>query len=71
MMFFDPMYFLFLIPGMALAGWAQWRVKSAYAAAGREPSRMTGAQAARQILDNNGLNNVDIEEAAGRLTDHF
>ena len=27
---FDPVYFVFLAPGILLAVWAQWRVKSAY-----------------------------------------
>lgn len=30
-MWFDPIYFVFLAPGILLALWAQWRVKSAYA----------------------------------------
>jgi Zn-dependent membrane protease YugP len=36
---FDPMYFLFLAPGILLALWAQWRVKSAYAEASRYAAR--------------------------------
>jgi hypothetical protein len=70
---FDPMYFLFLLPAMLLAGWAQMRVKSAYAAAQkhRASSGLTGAQAARRILDSHGLNNVGIEPARGFLGDHY
>lgn len=32
---------------------------------------LTGAQAARAILDRNGLNHIRIERIAGNLTDHF
>jgi Zn-dependent membrane protease YugP len=37
----------------------------------RNSRGMTGAQAAREILDNNGLSHVRIEEVQGRLTDHY
>ena len=32
---------------------------------------LTGAQAAREILDTNGLGHVTIEEVKGRLSDHY
>lgn len=32
---------------------------------------ITGAQAARRVLDKNGLNEVKIEEVVGFLTDHY
>lgn len=35
------------------------------------PSRMTGADAARRVLDAHGLSNVRIERVSGDLTDHF
>jgi Zn-dependent membrane protease YugP len=34
-------------------------------------SGLTGAQAARMILDRNGLQNVRVEPVAGKLTDHY
>ncbi|MCP4591195.1 MAG: zinc metallopeptidase, partial [bacterium] len=60
MIFFDPTYLLFMIPGMLLAGWAQAKVKSAFAAAARVPvsSGLTGAQAAERILQAQGLEHV-------------
>jgi uncharacterized protein len=72
-MFFDPLYFIFLIPGFLLAGWASLMVKTSYAKYSRIGSRtgMTGAQAARYILDHNGLPDVDIERTGGKLTDHY
>ncbi len=73
MMFFDPVYFLFLAPAMILAAIAQMKVKSAYHHAAAIPVRsgLTGAQAARQILDDNGLHDVEIELHQGTMTDHY
>lgn len=70
-MFFDPMYFLFLAPAMLLAFWAQWRVKSAYAVASQVPAPLSGAAAARHVLDSAGLTSVEIEQVPGHLTDHY
>ena len=68
---FDPMYFVFIAPALLLAFWAQWRTKSAYAKASHEPARLSGAAAARHLLDSAGLQNVAIEPIAGELTDHY
>jgi Zn-dependent membrane protease YugP len=71
MMFFDPKYLLFLAPAMLLALWAQMRVKSTYAAAQRMPAPLSGAAAARHVLDSAGLTNIQIEQVPGQLTDHY
>lgn len=68
---FDPLYFLILAPAMLLAFWAQARVRSAYAHGMQEPSRYTGAQAARAILNQAGLTDIPIEETPGELSDHY
>lgn len=70
-MFFDPNYFLFLAPAMLLALWAQWRTKSAFTAAAQRPAPLTGAAAARFILDTAGAPDVGIESVPGQLTDHY
>jgi Zn-dependent membrane protease YugP len=70
-MMFDPMYFLFALPAMALALWAQARVSSTYAQAQQVPTRMSGAEAARMVLDTAGLQDVGIEEVSGHLSDHY
>jgi Zn-dependent membrane protease YugP len=72
-MFFDPMYFVFLAPGILLALWAQWRVHSAYEAASRIRSRanVTGAEAADQMLAAAGVEGVRIEPVEGFLSDHY
>lgn len=70
-MFFDPLYFVFIAPAFLLAMWAQFRVRSAYAEAQQVPAPMTGAEAARRVLDAGGLHNVEIEPVAGELSDHY
>jgi Zn-dependent membrane protease YugP len=71
MIYWDPMYFVFLAPGFLLALWAQARVKSAYAQASRVAANLTGAAAARYILDSAGLSDVGIEMIPGALSDHY
>lgn len=71
MMIFDPRYFLFVAPAIALMFWAQWRIKSAYSRGLKVPARLSGAAAARYILDQAGLQNVMIEESQGMLSDHY
>lgn len=70
---FDPMYFLFMLPGLLIVLFAQAKVKGTFAKFDNVPTLqgLTGAQAARRILDMNGLHNVRIEQVAGKLTDHF
>lgn len=70
-MFFDPLYFVFIAPALLLALWAQFRVKSTYAAAQQMPAALSGAAAARHVLDSAGLDNVDIEQVPGHLSDHY
>lgn len=70
-MFFDFSYFLWIAPALLLAFWAQSKTKSAYRAASQIPARLTGAAAARHLLDSAGLQNVGIEPIAGELTDHY
>ena len=69
----DRYYILLVIPSMLIALWAQMRVKSTFAKYSREGTYggLTGAQAARRILDANGLTDVRIEPVRGSLTDHY
>jgi Zn-dependent membrane protease YugP len=70
---FDPMYFVFMIPGLILMLWAQSRVRGSYAKYSkvRNAANITGAQVARRILDSNGLYDVPVEHTRGELTDHY
>src|SRR5262245_39465972 len=72
-MFFSPLYLIFALPALILGLWAQARVRSAFGkyARVRTMSGTTGAQAARRILDMNGLYNVSVERASGFLSDHY
>ncbi len=70
-LFFDPNYFLAIAPALLLAFWAQWRVKTAFARAAQEPAPLSGAAAARHILDSAGATDVRIETMPGHLTDHY
>src|SRR5665648_559003 len=69
---FDPT-FIILIPAMIFAFFAQTKVQSAYKryAGIRNRNGITGAQAARRILDSNGLVDVPIEITQGKLSDHY
>jgi len=73
MWFFDPIYLLFAIPPLLLGLWAQFRVQSAFRnySKVRTGNGLTGAQAARAILDANGLQTVTVERVGGSLTDHY
>jgi Zn-dependent membrane protease YugP len=66
-------YILFMIPGLLLMLWAQSKVKGAYAKYSkvRNMAGVTGAQAARRVLDSQGLQDVTIEPINGELTDHY
>lgn len=70
---FDPLYFVFMLPGLAFMLWAQSKVKGNYAKFSKvqNSARVTGAQAARRVLDSQGLQNVQIEPIRGELSDHY
>jgi hypothetical protein len=71
---FDTHYLLFvMLPCLVIGTWAQIKLSSAYGKYSRVPveSGMTGAEAAREILDRAGLNNVPVGEIPGHLTDHY
>lgn len=66
-------YLVFMLPALLLGLWAQFKVKSTFNKYNnvRNSRGITGAEAARMILDKNGLSYVRIEHVAGKLTDHF
>ena len=70
-MLFDPRYFLVIAPALLLAFWAQLRIHIAYAAAQQRGASLSGAAAARHILDSAGLQDVDIQQIPGHLSDHY
>lgn len=70
--YFDPTYILIIIAAI-ISLIAQWRVNSAFSKYSRvvSMSGMTGAQAARMILQSNGINDVSVQRISGKLTDHY
>ena len=72
-MIMDPIFFLLLIPGLLLGIYAQFRLTSTYGRYVRQPiaTGMSGAQAAREILDRAGLHNMPVNMVRGHLTDHY
>ena len=72
-LFWGDTTILVLIPAMIFAFWAQMRVNSTFKKYAKVPSRrgLTGAEAARRVLDANGLRHVTVERVHGHLTDHF
>jgi Zn-dependent membrane protease YugP len=66
-------YWWLAIPGLILGLYAQIKLSAAYGKylEVENQAGLTGAQAAREILDNAGLTDIPVEEIGGRLTDHF
>lgn len=72
-MYIDWTYIVLVLPVMLFAMWASARVNSTFEKykKTRNVRGMTGADAARWVLDRNGLRNVRIEHIQGSLTDHY
>ena len=70
--YFDPTYILVLI-GALLCIFASSRVNSTYRkyAKVRSYSGITGAEAARRILQMSGIYDVQVQHVSGELTDHY
>lgn len=73
MFFFDPMYFLFMIPPLIFMLYAQAKVNSTFKkySGVANSQHLTGAAAAERLLRANGLTNVKVEGVEGRLGDHY
>jgi hypothetical protein len=72
-MIFDPVYFLFALPGIIFALIAQAKVRSAYEEASnvRSHSGLTGADVAKEILKESNITDVKVEPTQGLLSDHY
>jgi len=73
MYYFDPLYLGLMLVALVIGGGAQLAVKSAFSRWSRVRAScgMTGAQAARVMLDREGLQAVRIERVGGHLSDHY
>ncbi|MDD4718098.1 MAG: zinc metallopeptidase [Eubacteriales bacterium] len=69
----DIWYFVLVIPAFVFSLIASSAVKKTFQKYSNMPSarKITGAQAARKILDHNDLSHVSVEQVPGELTDHF
>ena len=72
-LFWGDWTLLLLLPAMFFAIWAQFKVQSTFKKYDKVLSdkNITGADAARRILDANGLYDVQVENVRGHLNDHF
>lgn len=70
---FDWTYLVIVLPCLLLSLWASAQVKSTFKRYSVQISvrRITGADAARRVLQYHGISNVRIERVAGNLTDHY
>ena len=71
--YYDPYYWMLLVPAMLIALLAQLNVSSTFNRYSRVAGRrgVTGAQAAEEVLRAHGVYNVRIERVSGRLSDHY
>jgi Zn-dependent membrane protease YugP len=70
---YDPLWLLFMLPGMLLGIYAQIKLTGAYSHYTQVPTStgISGAEAAREVLDSAGLTSMPIEMVDGHLTDHY
>ncbi|HEY3248369.1 MAG TPA: zinc metallopeptidase [bacterium] len=71
--FYDPASYIVLLPAIALAVYAQWKVSSTFRKFSqiRSSTGYTGAQIATELLRRNGITNVKVEPVQGVLSDHY
>jgi len=72
-MYIDMTYIVLVLPAVIFAMWASSHVNSTFSKYSKQFNRrnLTGAQAARYVLDRNGCRDVRIERVSGELTDHY
>lgn len=73
MLFFDPMYFVFALPAMLFAMWAQYKVKSTFNKYSkiRNMRNMSGLDTAQILMRNEGLDYLRVNRVPGDLTDFY
>jgi Predicted Zn-dependent protease len=72
-MYIDMTYIILVLPAVILSLWASANVKSTFKKYSKQMNSrgITGADAARRVLDANGLRDVPIERINGELSDHY
>ena len=69
----DYLYLILVLPAVIFSLWASIRVNTTFKKYSKIRSMrgITGAEAARRVLDANGLQHIRIEQIPGNLTDHY
>jgi Zn-dependent membrane protease YugP len=72
-MFFNPIYFVFALPAMLFALWAQYKVKSSFARYSkvRNMNSVGGLEVAQVLMRNEGLEYLSVNQVPGDLTDFY
>ena len=68
---FDSLYLYLVVPAIIIALWSQIKVKATFSKYSAYRTDISGADAARRVLELNGVHGVKIERVAGNLTDHY
>lgn len=73
MFYIDWTYIILVLPAVIFSLWASSNVNGVYEKYSRLPSRrgLTGYEAARRVLEQNGIYNIRIECIDGKLSDHY
>lgn len=68
---FDSLYLYLVVPAIIIALWSQIKVKTTFSKYSACRTDISGADAARKVLELNGVRGVKIELVSGNLTDHY
>lgn len=73
MFYYSYSYLLYMLPGLVLMLYAQFKVKHSFSKYSKVTNRrgLTGADAAREVLRQNSVDGVRIEHVSGNLSDHY
>lgn len=69
--YLDPLYMYLVLPAIVLCIFAQIKVKSTFSKYSKSYCFLSGCEAAKQVLEANGVYDVGIERVSGNLTDHY
>lgn len=68
---FDSLYLYLVVPAIIIAIWSQIKVKTTFSKYSAYRTDISGADAARKVLEASGVTGVKIERVSGNLTDHY
>ncbi len=72
-MFFSPLFFVFALPALVFAMWAQYKVNSTFKKYSkvRTMQNIGGLETARVLMRNEGLEYLEVNQVPGDLTDFY